>query len=72
MAEFMYLGLRMTRGVSPSEFRKRFGRHITNVYGDVLHKYIEGGFMECSENCIRLTEKGIDVSNVIFSDFLIE
>ena len=72
MAEFMYLGLRMTKGVRPSEFKNRFGRHITNVYGDVLHKYIEGGFMECSENCIRLTEKGIDVSNVIFSDFLIE
>ncbi len=71
MAEFMYLGLRMTKGVKPSEFKNRFGRHITNVYGDVLRKYTESGFMECSEEYIRLTEKGIDVSNYIFSDFII-
>lgn len=71
MAEFMYLGLRMIKGISPSEFRRRFGRQIINVYGDVLRKYAEGGFLECNEDYIRLTEKGIDVSNVIFSDFLI-
>ena len=70
MAEFMYLGLRMMEGVSPSEFRIRFGRHITNVYGEVLRKYTEGGFIEYCDERIRLTEKGIDVSNVIFSDFL--
>lgn len=71
MAEFMYLGLRMTSGVSPSEFKNRFGRHITNVYGDILNKYASGGFLTYSEDCIKLTKKGIDVSNVIFSDFLL-
>lgn len=71
MEEFMFLGLRMTRGVSIEEFRLRFGRHIWNVYGEVLEKYLDGGFLQADDKTIRLTEKGIDVSNVIFSDMLL-
>ncbi|MGN0374106.1 MAG: radical SAM family heme chaperone HemW [Butyrivibrio sp.] len=70
MAEFMFLGLRMTEGIRPSEFKNRFGRQLFNVYGDVLNKYAAGGFLIYTEDCVRLTEKGIDVSNVIFSDFI--
>ena len=71
MAEFMYLGLRMMEGVKPSDFKNRFGRHITNVYGDVIDKYTKIGLMEAGDNYVRLTPKGIDVSNVIFSEFLL-
>ncbi len=71
MSEFMYLGLRMTNGVSPVEFKNRFGRHIFNVYGDVLNKYRDYGMLEYNDEYIRLTDRGINVSNVIFSDFLL-
>ena len=70
MAEFMYLGLRMMEGVKPSDFKNRFGRHLTNVYGDVIGKYSKIGLLETGENYVRLTPRGIDVSNVVFSDFL--
>lgn len=71
MAEFMYLGLRMTAGIKPSDFKNRFGRHLMNVYGDVINRYVETGHMETGENYVRLTPRGFDVSNVIFSDFLL-
>lgn len=71
MAEFMYLGLRMMEGVKPSDFKNRFGRHLMNVYGDVIDKYTKIGLMESGENYVRLTKRGIDVSNVIFSEFLL-
>ena len=71
MAEFMYLGLRMMEGVKPSEFKNRFGRHLMNVYGDVIDKYTKIGLMESGDNYVRLTSRGIDVSNVIFSEFLL-
>ena len=71
MAEFMYLGLRMMEGVKLSDFKNRFGRHLTNVYGDVINKYVGTGHMETGENYVRLTPRGIDVSNVIFSEFLL-
>ena len=71
MAEFMYLGLRMMEGVKPSEFKNRFGRHLTNAYGAVIDKYTKIGLMETGDNYVRLTSRGIDVSNVIFGEFLL-
>lgn len=71
MAEFMYLGLRMMEGVKLSDFKNRFGRHLMNVYGDVINKYVGTGHMEIGENYVRLTPRGIDVSNVIFSELLL-
>lgn len=69
--EFMYLGLRMTAGVSRTEFKQRFDRDIFDVYGDVINSYVEKGFMEVDDDHIRLNDRGIDVSNYILADFII-
>ena len=39
MEEFMFLGLRMTEGVSEEEFRRLFSCDIHEIYGDILEKY---------------------------------
>lgn len=72
MEEFMFLGLRMTCGVSREDFTERFNKDIYEVYGPVLNKYIGDGFMAVSGDRIYLTDKGIDVSNVILADFLLD
>lgn len=41
MEEFMFLGLRVMAGVSGTEFEKRFGKTMEDVYGDVLRKHEE-------------------------------
>ena len=72
MEEFMYLGLRMMKGVSEEEFEQLYGQPIDNVYGEVLNKWKQTGYL-CRENGQkRLTDKGIDVSNVILADFLLD
>lgn len=72
MEEFMYLGLRMMKGVSEEEFEQLYGQPIDNVYGEVLNKWKQTGYL-CRENGrISLTDKGIDVSNVILADFLLD
>ena len=38
MEEFMFLGLRMTCGISRSDFEERFKKDIYEVYGPVLNK----------------------------------
>ena len=68
--EFMFLGLRMTKGISVQEFRGRFGKEIEEIYGKVLKKYEAMGFLEESGGFWRFTRKGIHVSNHILSDFL--
>ena len=39
MEEFMFLGLRMTLGISTAEFEEQFGEEIHAVYGGVMKKY---------------------------------
>lgn len=68
--EFMFLGLRMTEGVSETGFYKRFDVPIEEVYGEVLEKYRSMGFMEKNKDLWRFTRQGIHVSNQILSDFL--
>ena len=70
MAEQMFLGLRMTQGVSRSLFYHNFRITPEEVYGPVLRKYTDLGFLETTEDYIRLSRSGIHVSNVIMSEFL--
>lgn len=72
MEEFMFLGLRMMRGVSGSEFMSRFGHNLWNVYGNVLTELQEQGLIEVEAPQIRLSERGIDVSNRVLAEFLLE
>ena len=71
MEEFMFLGLRMMQGVDGSEFLGRFGQNMWNVYGDVFQKLQEQGLIQVEYPVVRLTDLGIDVSNVVLSQFLL-
>ena len=72
MEEFMFLGLRMMDGVSKSEYQKSFGKNMDDVYGAVIQKWIRQGMLAQQEDYISLTDAGIDVSNVVLADFLLE
>lgn len=71
MEEFMFLGLRMMRGVSKKEFYKRFHVDIENVYGKIIAKYSKRQFLIATEDRLYLSDAGIDVSNVIMAEFLL-
>lgn len=70
MEEFMFLGLRLTEGVSEREFLRRFHQPIREVYGDTLEKLKQKGLLECKGGQISLTPVGIDVSNQVMAEFL--
>lgn len=71
MEEFMFLGLRKVEGVSELAFKTKFSVDITSVFGRQLSQFIRQGFMQ-HENChYRFTERGMDVSNVLLSKFLL-
>lgn len=72
MEEFMFLGLRLTKGVSKEEFFQRFQIPMEELYGTVIQSYVEQGFLTWQNGNLRLTEKGIDVSNRILADFLLD
>lgn len=70
MAEFFYLGLRMTAGVSKAEFVRRFGLGAEAVYGDVLKELVAQELLEDTGTHYRLTPFGRDVSNQVLYRFL--
>lgn len=70
MEEFMFLGLRMTEGISEREFLRQFGRTLQDVYGSVLDKYEKMGLLESENGFWRFTREGIHVSNQVLADFL--
>ena len=70
MSEFMMMGLRMTRGVSGAEFLRRFGERIENIYGAQLEKFANIGLVEHKNGRYFLTARGMDVSNSIMCEFI--
>lgn len=72
MEEFMFLGLRMTKGIEVSKFLERFHESVYEIYGSVIEHLKQQNLLEENGNNIWLTDYGIDVSNVVLSEFLLD
>lgn len=71
MEEFMFLGLRLTKGVSEIDFVSMFGIKLETVFGAVIQRLISNGLLKKDGVWISLTEWGMDVSNFVLSEFLL-
>ena len=67
--EFMFLGLRMTRGISIEEFFRRFGKNPDEFYPQITN-WVEQGLMEDRDQRLRLTPRGLLVANSLFVSFV--
>lgn len=72
MEEFMFLGLRRIEGISETEFKVRFQVDIMSVFGRQLEQYVDQGLIVHDGYRYRFSPHGMDVSNVILSDFLLD
>lgn len=68
--EFMFLGLRKMQGVGKQEFCDLFGCNIEDLYAQELTDLFQKELLIEQDDYIRLTERGIDVSNYVFAEFL--
>ena len=68
----MFLGLRMMKGIHTGEFRNRFGKTTDAVYGDVIARLAGQGLIARDGERLRLTDYGIDVSNAVLAEFLLD
>lgn len=69
--EYMYLGLRMMKGISIKRFYVNFKRDIFDVYGSAINKLCDEKLLIIEGDQIRLTKLGIDVSNRVLANFLL-
>ncbi len=70
MAEFLFLGLRMTEGVRLKHFRDEFSVSFQDVFGSASADLFEVGLLEERHGFLRLTPKGRILSNQVFVRFL--
>lgn len=71
MEEYMFLGLRMMSGISISGFMHKFACDMFTIYGKKIEKLVKEGLLIKKEDRLYLTDKGIDVSNYVLSEFLL-
>ena len=70
--EFMFLGLRKTAGVSKDEFFKRFDISIEDIYGNTLIELKNNCLLDIDNDKVWLTDYGIDISNRVLAEFLLD
>ena len=66
----MFLGLRKIKGINDSDFKNLFNQSFFNVFEKEIEKHIKNGLLIKEEENIRLTDKGLDLANVVMSDFV--
>ncbi len=71
MEEFMFLGLRKINGVSKYDFYKSFRVSMDEIYKESIENLIKEGLLVRRKDRIRLTDRGIDLSNYALSQFLL-
>jgi oxygen-independent coproporphyrinogen-3 oxidase len=70
MSTVMILGLRMVAGVSEEEFRLRFGVSMRDAFGTAIEKGLALGLLEWDRERLRLTRRGLMLSNEAMGEFL--
>ncbi|GAB6933185.1 radical SAM family heme chaperone HemW [Calditerricola satsumensis] len=72
MEETMFLGLRLTEGVSHARFRRRHGVAMEAVFGPVIAELVGKGLLERDARGVRLTRDGLLLGNEVFARFLLD
>ena len=68
--EYVMLGLRLSEGISLSEYKRRFGKDFLFGKEEKINAYINTGYIIKTQDRIALTEKGFYVSNAILTELL--
>lgn len=70
MKEYMLLGLRKINGVQIQSFKNKFGENPIFLYKKELEKLVEENLLVIDGDEIRLTDKGIDLANLVWEEFV--
>ncbi len=68
--ETVILGLRMTRGIDFSTLHERFGFHVPDYYGELLHRLRDLQLLSVDGNSMRLTNRGMRLANAVMAELV--
>ena len=68
--EYMLLGLRTIEGVSISKFKEKYIDNPIFLFRKELEKLVEEKLVMIDGDCIKLTNKGLDLANLVWEEFI--
>lgn len=68
--EFVFMGLRLSRGIDTEVFRSRFGHPFPESWSAILQKYVEPNLVIEDNTTLRLSVRGMLVSNEILQELI--
>lgn len=68
--EYMLLGLRKIEGISIQKFKNKFVENPIYIFRNELKKLVEQELLEIDGDNIKLTDKGIDLANLVWEEFV--
>lgn len=68
--EFMLIGLRKIEGVLIQDFKNKFGENPIFVFKDELKKLVDENLLIVDFDRIKLTNKGLDLANIVWENFV--
>ncbi len=69
-SEFVFLGLRMMRGIDFEEYKERFGVDLLKDRADEIVRLTSLNLLKSDETSLGLTRKGALFSNEVFQEFI--
>lgn len=69
--EFMFMGMRLLQGIEKKRFAERFHVTMESLFEEVIQKHVKEGLLLDTEDRLRFTDKGVEFSNHVLSDFLL-
>ncbi len=69
-SEFAFLNLRLIDGLELRRFGERFGVSFEERFGAQLKRLVEGGLLLREHGRIRLTDRGLELADSVFAEFL--
>lgn len=69
MSEYSFLNIRTKDGISLEKFKEKFDEEFFKVFD--LKKHFDFGLLKLENNHVILTEKGMDLSNLVEVDLLL-
>ncbi len=71
ISEYCMLSLRLTEGISCTEFKSKFNQDIYTIFKDSINTHIKNGLLQKKGDSISLTDKGFDIANYVMEDFIL-
>lgn len=68
--EYMLLGLRKIDGVSINQFKQKFVENPIYLFRKEIQKLVEEKLIEVDGDNIHLTNKGLDLANLVWEEFI--